>query len=1815
MKTNLYSRKRCFFKSSLKFFSFFFLLLSGLHVSGQKLIISQVYEGASNDKWIEITNVGTSTIDMAAGGYKLGIWSVGGDTGNGAISGAPSSSIVLSGTLAAGASYLMRNSSASTTVPHNPMPTANSFNTSVAAFNGNDAVAIFTGTSTIVDAFGVGINNKDISYHRNANILSSNAAFTTSEWTTRTLAQIASATNTATEYIGKHIYGAVNYTLTYSGNGYTSGTLPAAVSNPSGTSITLPSTTIIRTGYIFSGWNASAAGNGLNYSAGASYSMPAAATTLYARWAYSITYNGNDNTGGSAPTAQTGYNSLATTLSGAGTLTRTGYTFGGWKTTSVGTTANYAAGVSYTHSGSNASVTLYAHWIPDTPIFHVSPASLSGFSYVESNGSSAVKSFILSGSNLENTDTDPVELITVDDKFEIAENTTGYWGHTIELSSAYTGAEKTIYVRLKAGLVANANYTDTILITGGGTMEPAFAEVNLSGSVSACLAPTSQSSVSSFASVTSSVMTVNLALGNGVGRIVKVNTTNSFTDPLSSDVLPAADAVYTGSGEQVVYAGTGNSVSVSGLSASTIYHYRVYEYNVCSGNYIYGTGTVTNNPRSQITACDLPATPNGEVTPSENPACGSTTLMYEHGTNQPQAGITYYWQTATNGTSTAFPVTSPYTATASGNYYVRAYNGFCWSNGSYVTQKPIAIITSASISTQPANQSGLAGDSVSFTVAASGSAPFSYQWQESLIGEEGSWVNIGSSSNTLMLNNVSLSKSGYKYRVIVSNDCGSKTSDSATLTVTQGSCMAETFTNITTSASSYADRTWTGDNGDVWEATRARTDRTLNGKAITTNGSGSITSPAHAGGMGTLKFNYVRDFSGTSSRTIEVWVNGVKIGSDITVSPSSDVIVQYSQEINIGGEVSLELRTSGSQIKIDDIEWTCYTPVCTPATITAFPTSGPANTIVTIMGTNFDSGSTVKFGTVTAVAEYISPTRLKAIVPEAANGNISVDTALVCDSQTPFTVIRGETAGCESIPAGTGSAGASDIFIYEVYDENGGNGGIVTLYNRTGATVDLAGYSIQKANDYGGSYTSYANLSGTIEPGAVAVIGVSASKCGYTSTGNGGFGAAGFGSNDGIRIMKGGVIIDDFKAPNYAGYYLKRKNGFLSPRAIFLDNEWTIQNISQNECLADTVAKVPVIKNPPVVTAQPSYSVSCDLVDASLILTATEGYEGGNALAYQWYVLTTSGGWNAVADGGIYSGATTRTLKIININGLNNYQYYCQVRENTQTCYSATDATQIKEASNTWTSNVWTNGTPVPGSKVIISGSYNTENNGALDVCDLTISAGGSIRIKPNFPVTVKKKITNNSSATNFIVENDANLIQADNVTNEGLIQVQRQVTDMNNVASQMDYVYWSSPVIGQSIKGTTGFSPNTPANGFLQYNESNDKFTVTADTEFLAGKGYAIRAENGANGYSKTYSFSGIPNNGNIQYQNLKWTNSDHGYNLVGNPYPSNIDFDLLHAQNSDKIFSTVWFWTNNNYTAGQVGSGYNGNNYAVYNGTGGSPATYNPENPYDGSAIPDGKIKVGQAFIIQAKQMGKDQPFNFSNAVRVTDDGHFYQKSVKNRFWLKMTSPSNVVNTILIGYVNGATDDYEPDFDSELFAVGSDSFYSLLNSKKLAIQGKSGHFSADDVIVIGNVFSVDGMYTVKLENAEGIFGAGQKIYLRDKLINKYFDLSNYQSYSFTASKGTDHNRFEIVYKEGTLAVNHDENSDFQIYRSMDGFVIHSSKILGNIELYDAGGRLVRRLYSREKKMIIDDRDLPHGVYVIKAENSMDLKIRKIIK
>jgi Purple acid Phosphatase, N-terminal domain/Secretion system C-terminal sorting domain len=135
-------------------------------------------------------------------------------------------------------------------------------------------------------------------------------------------------------------------------------------------------------------------------------------------------------------------------------------------------------------------------------------------------------------------------------------------------------------------------------------------------------APTTQAGNLSFTNVSGNSMTVNWNNGNGSRRVVKLNTSSSFTAPANGSD-PAANSVYGGAGEQVVYNGTGNSVTITGLTAGPAYCFRVYELHCSGSNTVYNTNTGTNNPACQTVATALPVVDGLEAfTVSPNPGNG-----------------------------------------------------------------------------------------------------------------------------------------------------------------------------------------------------------------------------------------------------------------------------------------------------------------------------------------------------------------------------------------------------------------------------------------------------------------------------------------------------------------------------------------------------------------------------------------------------------------------------------------------------------------------------------------------------------------------------------------------------------------------------------------------------------------------------------------------------------------------------------------------------------------------------------------------------------------------------------------------------------------------------------------------------------------------------------------------------------------------------------------------------------------------------------------------------------------------------------------
>ena len=139
------------------------------------LIISEYSEGASFNKFLEITNISDKDIDLSA--YLLRIYTNGNESST--------NQVQLSGTLAAGTSKVYKNSGADATLPDGVE--AEAINDNVINFNGNDPIAIICneGIADILGTIGSDADfAKDVTLRRLSTVTAPTATYNPDEWET-----------------------------------------------------------------------------------------------------------------------------------------------------------------------------------------------------------------------------------------------------------------------------------------------------------------------------------------------------------------------------------------------------------------------------------------------------------------------------------------------------------------------------------------------------------------------------------------------------------------------------------------------------------------------------------------------------------------------------------------------------------------------------------------------------------------------------------------------------------------------------------------------------------------------------------------------------------------------------------------------------------------------------------------------------------------------------------------------------------------------------------------------------------------------------------------------------------------------------------------------------------------------------------------------------------------------------------------------------------------------------------------------------------------------------------------------------------------------------------------------------------------------------------------------------------------------------------------------------------------------------------------------------------------------------------------------
>ncbi len=610
-------------------------------------------------------------------------------------------------------------------------------------------------------------------------------------------------------------------------------------------------------------------------------------------------------------------------------------------------------------------------------------------------------------------------------------------------------------------------------------------------------------------------------------------------------------------------------------------------------------------------------------------------------------------------------------------------------------------------------------------------------------------------------------------------------------------------------------------------------------------------------------------------------------------------------------------------------------------------------------------------------------------------------------------------------------------------------------------------------------------------------------------------------------------------------------------------------------------------------------NIICVGSETPLTFTATP-INGGATPTYQWYINENKAG----------NGRSAFTIDTLKENDV----VTVTMTSNATPCLKESKVTSnpitIITQKTVYTGTEWSM-IPAPNLSAEIQSAYTITAN--LEACKLLITNNAPVTIKAGDYFKIQNGITVEEGSS-LTLESDANLVQ---VNNNPVPPNSGDITSKRTIALRADrnqYNYLISPVIGQTLKT---IYPNIDF--VLYYNESNNYF-YSSSGAYIAGRGLAVKVPNGnTSGISVSANFKGVPANGMISFP-LAFSSSSRGSNLSGNPYPSTIDLKALYTLNKSIINSTFSYWDNSNNTIySQQGTAYEGNSYAKYNAVSdtGTPAGGNADATIAGL---NRYAKVGQGFIVQALSASS---LTFNNSIReiVNHNAKFYGKTsttknteIKDRYWLQLLSPTGIVNTQAVVYFPEGDDAFGKD-DSEIDDTISDVFYSVADAQKLIIQGKSIFTDTDKVKLGANIFQ-DGSYKITLGNPEGIFASAQNIYLKDKQEGIITNLSE-GSYTFSASKGDNSTRFEIIYQpETVLASDSKTKEQLMVYKDGSDFVVKSqSKTITALEVYDTTGRLITQLQPNQTKVIIPAESLVNGVYILKINQNGVITSKKIIK
>jgi fibronectin-binding autotransporter adhesin len=460
-------------------------------------------------------------------------------------------------------------------------------------------------------------------------------------------------------------------------------------------------------------------------------------------------------------------------------------------------------------------------------------------------------------------------------------------------------------------------------------------------------------------------------------------------------------------------------------------------------------------------------------------------------------------------------------------------------------------------------------------------------------------------------------------------------------------------------------------------------------------------------------------------------------------------------------------------------------------------------------------------------------------------------------------------------------------------------------------------------------------------------------------------------------------------------------------------------------------------------------------------------------------------------------------------------------------------------------------------------------------------------------------------------------------IDGSGSGQVSGNVTMQRYLPSGFGYKYISSPFQSLTVNGFSSYVDLTATfPTFYEYDESKASSGwvsyVTTTNPLNPMQGYA--ANFGALAAAKTVDVTGVVNNGSLQIT-LYNNNQPYtlGFNLVGNPFPSPIDWNAA-SWTKTNIDNALYY-----FKAGITDQ---------YTGT---YSTYINGNSSDGLAT--NVIPSMQGFFVHVTDGSYPVTGNLAvtNSVRINDLTHAFLKSAKiNTLPLLRITAGFVDNgtpsdPAVIYFDSSATQLFDKDFDA-LKLMNTDilvpNIYSMTpDTKRLSISAVP--FPADSLysIPLGLRTAKDGWITFKASDIEQI-PTGMYIYLVDAGAGVNQDLKLNPQYRFFLNAGEYETRFSLVFSLTVMTViPRDIPTEFSLSQNYPNpfnprttikYSIPQTNFV-SITVYNMLGKEVSKLVNEEKlsgsyEVQFDGSKLSSGVYFYSLHAGKFIETKKIM-